>query len=220
MNKTKVPWADYSWNPITGCTKYSPGCDNCYAHALAKRFNNGNFPVMFHPKRISQPLKVKKPSRIFVCSMSDLFHPDVPEPAQWAIWNVFKARSQHTFIVLTKRAGNMADLLSTTNHFGFGVLPNVWLGVSAENFLVLVPRIISLTTIPAPVRFISAEPLLEDLGSLHGMMNANQIDWVIAGPETGPGARPCKDEWIENLSKQSPCFFDKRKNWTRREFPK
>ncbi len=135
MNNVKksIGWCDYTWNPVTGCSPVSEGCENCYAAALSKRFGWTWGKPVFHPERLDEPMKLKKPSKIFVCSMGDLFHPDTPIPAQSAVWDTAYACPRHTFLILTKRVLNMRNVLFATNHFRFGVLNNIWLGATVEN---------------------------------------------------------------------------------------
>ena len=208
MNKTAISWCDYTWNPITGCSHISEGCDNCYAAAIARRFHKPwGYPV-FMPERLHQPSKEKRPSRIFVCSVSDYGHEKVMFDWRDQINEVMEKAFWHTFIVLTKRPG--AWLLRLPS--------NVWCGVTVENQKQMkrwdVLRILSRSD---AVCFASVEPMLGPVS----FPTDNQPDWVIAGPETGPGARPCKDEWIDQLAAKSRCFHDKRTpiDGTRREFP-
>jgi protein gp37 len=239
MNNIKktIGWADYSWNPITGCSPASEGCDHCYAEAINKRFGLPWGTPVFKPERIEEPLKLKRASRIFVCSMSDLFHEDAPIDAQSAVWDVAKCCPQHTFIILTKRAMRMKEILIETGCFGLGELPNIWLGVSAENQARANERIPELLRISAAKRVVSVEPMLGcvDLSRQDRPFYAGKpcwpcneplismIDWVIAGPETGAGKRPCKDVWINDLADQckqaNVPFYDKRNQHTRREWP-
>ncbi|MFA5107746.1 MAG: phage Gp37/Gp68 family protein [Patescibacteria group bacterium] len=224
---TKIPWATDSWNPISGCDPISEGCKNCYArrmsHRLAGRFgypeSPHEFDVTLHPDRLELPLHWKKPRMVFVNSMGDLFHDDVKD--EW-IKTVFNAMATdilqpcwHTYLILTKRPQRMADFFvkNTTR----GTLPwkNIWLGVTAENQVRADERIPVLLSIPAAVHFVSVEPMLDQM-FLRGYLihPGNKLDWVIAGPETGAGARPCNPAWIFDLWKQChlACipFFDKR----------
>ena len=198
--KTKIEWTEMTWNPMTGCTKVSPGCKHCYAEVMAKRlkamgtpgYENG-FDISILPMRLTQPLKRKKPTIYFVNSMSDLFHEDAPFSFLDDVFNIIAQTPQHTYQILTKRAERMAEYFSTR-------LPpeNAWLGVSVENKQYGLPRIDYLRNIPAKVRFLSVEPLLEDLGTL----NLSQIHWVIVGGESGPNARPMQPGWVENIKDQ------------------
>ena len=231
LNKTKISWCDYTWNPITGCTKISTGCDNCYAHALAKRFG-WSMDIQLHPERLDAPSKLKKPSKIFVCSMGDLFHEDVLNADLFSISEeMFKDR-HHDFLLLTKRPELVPEWF-----FIDGQFPNyengdpsswrkpIWLGVTVENRATK-HRIDTLRKISAAKRFISFEPLLEDVGDL----DLEGIDWVIVGGETGPGARVMELDWVGHIRFQcyksnTPFFFkqwgavhDKKhnENWNRR----
>jgi len=163
---SKIEWTDETWNPVTGCSKISPGCQNCYAERMAKRLQAmGNYPdgfdVTVWPERLKQPLRWRKPRRVFVCSMGDLFHKDVPASTILDIWHVMEQCPQHTFQVLTKRPERMRDVLGLS---GAGLdappLPNVWLGVTAENQECADKRIPILLECPAAVRFVSVEPML------------------------------------------------------------
>jgi protein gp37 len=208
---SRIEWTDASWNPVTGCTKVSPGCAHCYAELFAERWRGlpghpyeRGFDLTLHPDRLPLPLRWRQPKRIFVNSMSDLFHPDVPREFIVAVFDVMVRASWHTFQVLTKRAERLADLAPT--------LPwptNVWMGVSIENRR-FVYRADLLRTVPAAVRFISAEPLL---GPLTGL-DLRGIDWLIAGGESGPKARPMHPEWVLDLRDRcrdsGVCFFFKQ----------
>jgi len=196
---SSIEWTDSTWNPVTGCTKVSPGCDHCYAETFAERFRGvpghpfeRGFDLTLRAERIVQPLEWKKPQRVFVNSMSDLFHRDVPDEYIIAVFNVMKLAAEHQFQVLTKRAERL-ERLSSRLTFG----PNVWIGVSVES-----PsyywRIKHLERVPAAVRFLSCEPLLDGLPRLplHG------IHWVIVGGESGHGARPMHEEWVRDIREQ------------------
>ena len=180
MRTTKIEWTDRTWNPVTGCTKQSAGCAHCYAETMAKRLHamglkkyENEFRVTLHPDDLEEPLKWKKGSNIFVCSMSDLFHPEVPR-----------------YQLLTKRAERMAEYFETRE-----VPCNAWLGVTVE-CRQTISRIESLRGIEGTtVRFLSCEPLLEDLGD----MDLTGIHWMIVGGESGPLARPMQEEWVVNL---------------------
>jgi protein gp37 len=192
---SSIEWTEATWNPTSGCTKVSPGCDRCYAERLAlrfpKTFKNG-FALTLRPAALELPLHWKRPRTIFVNSMSDLFHKDVPEPFITQVFEVMARTPQHTYQVLTKRAERLARIAPR--------LPwsaNVWMGVSVES-----PkyrwRIAYLRETPAAVRFISAEPLLAALPDL----DLERIDWLIAGGESQPGARPAETAWFEDLRDQ------------------
>ena len=227
MATTKIEWANKVWNPVTGCTPISEGCQHCYAARMAKRLagrygypSGDGFAVTFHQARLNEPLRWKKPRKVFVCSMGDLFHDDVPD--DW-IKQVFNSMVTdvlqpclHTYMILTKRQNRMAEFFAKNARHGTKPWPNIWLGVTAENQARADERIPILLSIPAAKHFVSVEPMLEPV-PLYG------LDWVIAGPETGPGARECKPEWIQDLADQcsgaNVPFFDKRKNFIRREWP-
>jgi protein gp37 len=209
-----IEWTDATWNPVTGCTKVSAGCDNCYAERLAlrlqrmgsTRYRNG-FTVTLHPQALTLPLHWKSPRRIFVNSMSDLFHGAVPPDFIDQVFDVMRTASWHQFQLLTKRPGRMAayitgsvpgrDGLIATKYPGHDVPPNVWIGTSVEDARV-VGRIDHLRRIPAPVRFLSCEPLI---GPLPGL-DLQGIDWVIVGGESGPGHRPIEAEWVRGIRRQ------------------
>lgn len=209
MNKTKIPWCDYTWNPIVGCSRISEGCINCYAEAIAKRFNQPWGHPVFMPERLGQPAKQKTPSRIFVCSVSDIGHEEVKREWLYGIYDSMRMAPWHQYILLTKRPGNIEYPL--VPHFA-------WIGVTVESQSQIM-RWEHLRLHWAGVAFASVEPMLGPV-SFYSSAGTSYPDWVIAGPENGPRARPCKDEWIESLATESACFFDKRENFTRREFPK
>lgn len=214
MGKTKIEWtrgADgepgYTWNPVTGCTKVSEGCRHCYAERLTERFyGHGSFDrVVLHPERLDWPQRWKKPRVIFVNSMSDLFHKDVPLEFIQQIFNVMHRASHHQFQILTKRAERLLELNT--------LLPwaeNIWMGVSVENED-HVYRIDHLRRTKAKLKFLSLEPLLGPLRRL----NLKGIDWVIVGGESGPGSRPMAQSWAVDIRNQCrkanvPFFF---KQW-------
>ena len=213
---TGIEWTDETWNPVTGCTKVSPGCANCYAEDVAKRFWKGRpfEDVWVHTKRIDQPLHWKKPRRVFVNSMSDLFHEDVPDEIIDKIFAVMANAKRHTFQVLTKRADRMRCFMK--NIAPGHIPPNVWLGVSVENQRMADERIPILLDTPAAVRFLSVEPLLDKVSLTaylkgHGDFQRSPIDWVIVGGESGRRARPCNVGWVEELVWKCayynvPCF--------------
>lgn len=195
---TTIEWTEQTWNPVTGCTKVSPGCKHCYAEVMANRLQAMNVPgyangfkVTLMPDRMDQPLKRKKPTIYFVNSMSDLFHEDVPFEYIDRVFEVIRRTPRHTYQVLTKRAERMAEYFST----GRTAPPNAWLGVSVEDQKYGVPRIDFLKKIDAKVRFLSIEPFLEALGKL----DLTGIHWVIVGGESGHGARPMKSEWVKEV---------------------
>ena len=196
---SKIEWTDKSWNPITGCTKFSNGCLHCYAESMAKRllamgikkYNNG-FSITLHSDCLNEPLKWKKRHNIFVCSMSDIFHEDVPFDFIDKIFETIIATPQHNYQILTKRAERMAEYFK-----GKEIPKNVWLGVTVES-IDYKNRIDFLRMLDAHIKFISCEPLLSDLG----FIDLSNIDWVIVGGESGPNARPMKEGWVLNIKKQ------------------
>jgi protein gp37 len=209
--KSKISWTESTWNPITGCTKISSGCKHCYAEKQAewlKNFNNvryqNGFQLTVHEDLIDRPLIIKKPSLIFVNSMSDVFHEDLSEDIILRIFETMNKASWHTFQVLTKRGDKMAQLSNKINW-----TDNIWMGVTVEDKSVL-NRIDNLKSTGAKVKFISAEPLLESLGEV----NLEGINWLIVGGESGSHARPMKKEWAYELKdiaeKQNVPFFFKQ----------
>lgn len=210
---SKIEWTEATWNPVLGCTKISAGCKHCYAEVMARRLQAMGVPgyeagfrrVRTMPQRLGEPLLRKKPTVYFVNSMSDLFHSQVPESFIDRVFATMRAAHWHTFQVLTKRAKRVAEF--TLEH---QVPDNVWIGVSVENRRHGVPRIEYLRHIRARTRFLSIEPLLEDLGEL----DLTGIDWVIVGGESGHGARPMKAEWVRRIQRscdaQSVDFFFKQ----------
>jgi protein gp37 len=229
MNRTKIEWATTVWNPVTGCTKISEGCKNCYAEGIAKRFwGERKFTsVWCHKERLSQPSKLKGKQRIFVNSMSDLFHLGVPMEMVEEVWAQMMNNPQHTFMILTKRADRMAEAVDLMLRDGFGVLPNVWLGVSVENQKTADERIPLLLQTPAAVRFVSCEPLLGpvDLGLLGTIPHSTpynlvyqKLNWVICGGESGTRARPMHPNWVRSIRDQCqeanvPFFFKQWGEW-------
>jgi protein gp37 len=219
---TKIEWCDRVWNPVTGCDKVSEGCRNCYAERIASRFwGERKFDqVQCHPDRLSEPGKWKKPQRIFVNSMSDLFHPDVLGAFMADVWDEMVSHPRHTFMVLTKRPDR---LLEFAKWYGDEFKSqNIWIGVSVENQKAADERIPLLLQTPAAVRFVSVEPMLGevDLGNFlcadyrHKLTLGNYLDWVICGGETGSGARPMHPDWARSLRDQCQAvgipFFFKR----------
>ena len=197
---SKIEWTEQTWNPSTGCTKISPGCKHCYAEVMAHRlqrmktagYENG-FRLATHHNRLNQPLQRKKPTLYFVNSMSDLFHEKVPFEFIEQVMAAIEQTPQHTYQILTKRAARMEKFFRKRK-----VPHNAWLGVSVENRKHGLPRIDSLRHIQAPVRFLSIEPLIEDLGRV----NLTGMHWVIVGGESGPNARPMKTEWVTRIQRQ------------------
>ncbi|GAE26991.1 bacteriophage protein gp37 [Halalkalibacter wakoensis JCM 9140] len=208
---SSIEWTESTWNPVTGCTKVSEGCKNCYAEAMAKRlvamknprYING-FNVTLHHDLINKPLEWKKPRKIFVNSMSDLFHEDIPLDFIKDVFEVMNKASHHNFQVLTKRPHRVARIAHELNWSH-----NIWMGTSIENEDVLF-RLHHLKKIPAAVRFLSCEPLLGPLSSL----NLDGIHWVIVGGESGIGARPMKADWVREIRDQcevqNVAFFFKQ----------
>lgn len=209
---TKIGWTDETWNPVTGCTKISAGCANCYAERMAKRLQamrcaryNKGFDVAVHEDVIDRPYRWNKPRKIFVNSMSDLFHEAVSDDTIMRIFKVMNDLPQHLFQVLTKRPER---LLETAPHLTW--TDNIWMGVTVENND-YVYRGQMLADVPAAVRFVSAEPLLGALPDL----DISILDWLIVGGESGPGCRPMRAEWAEDLMNRAkdagvPFFF---KQW-------
>ena len=210
---TTIEWTNKTWNPLTGCTKISPGCSNCYAERMAKRLAGrfgypeapNQFDVTIHDDRLRVPFHWRKPRMIFISSMGDLFHEHVPLDFILKVLTAIQDLPRHTFQILTKRPKRMA--LTFQRHRSYATLPNLWLGVSVEDPAHLY-RILDLISCPAPVRFVSFEPLLApiDLCQPVGFNPANLIidhlQWVIAGGESGPGARPMHPAWVQDLSDQ------------------
>jgi protein gp37 len=214
---SKIEWTEATWNPVRGCTKISPGCKHCYAEKFAERFRGvpghpyeQGFDLRLVPEKLCEPLKWKQPRTIFVNSMSDLFQPAVPVSYIEAVVEVMLTAHWHTYQVLTKRAERMKTLLqgcllSAANE------KHIWWGVSVEDLRYGVPRIAELRQTPAAVRFLSIEPLIEDIGSI----DLRGISWVIVGGESGPGARPIRRDWVVSIRDQCkaahvPFFF---KQW-------
>lgn len=199
--KSRIEWTESTWNPVVGCTKLSAGCKHCYAETMARRlqamgvvgYEQGFKKVRTLPFRLDEPLQKKKPTVYFVNSMSDLFHTDVAESFIDRAFDVMARCPQHTFQVLTKRAERLSDYSLER-----AVSDNVWLGVSVENKRHGLPRIRHLQAAKAKTKFLSVEPLLEDVGTLDLL----GIDWVIVGGESGHGARRMKVEWVRNIKHQ------------------
>ena len=202
MSKSKIEWTETTWNPVTGCDEISPGCDNCYAARMTVRlqamgvrnYRNG-FKITTHEHMLDRPLRWRKPQHVFVNSMSDLFHPGVSFEFISRVFDVMRRAAQHRFQVLTKRPKTMAHYVSS---HATGIVPdNVWMGTSVESPDYLW-RIDALRRVPAKVRFLSLEPLLEDLGKF----DLKGIHWVIVGGESGPGARPMEEDWVLNIKQR------------------
>ncbi len=203
LNST-IEWTDATWNPVRGCTRISPGCKHCYAATFAERFRGvpghpyeQGFDLRLVPEKIAEPLLWATPKKVFVNSMSDLFHADIPTDYIEQVARVMVAANWHVFQVLTKRADRLEELLRTRLTFA-AKQSHIWWGVSVENRKHGLPRIDRLRDTPAAVRFLSVEPLLEDLGSI----NLTGIHWVIVGGESGHGARPMRVEWVRNIREQ------------------
>lgn len=260
-DKTGIEWTDATWNPTTGCDKVSPGCDNCYALKQAKRLkamgqpdyqtdgdptsSGPGFGLAMHPHRLDQPLRWARPRRIFVNSMSDLFHKDVTDEFIAQVFAVMARAEQHTFQILTKRHGRLRSLLSSERFYDLLVgelslftgganpgltwpLPNVWLGVSVETQQWADTRIPALLDTPAAVRFLSMEPLLGPVNLQHslngdpnGWRAVSALQWVIVGGESGPEARPMHPDWARSLRDQCvsagvPFHFKQWGEWAPR----
>lgn len=246
-DKSRIEWLDggASWNPITGCTQISEGCQNCYAKTMAETRLRGMFgydqedpfKITFHEDKLDQPLKWKRPRKIFVCSMGDLFHEDVPTGLIVDIFGVIAGATQHTFLILTKRPERMKSFMQYffRDHIPFN---NVWIGVTAENQRTADERIPLLLSTPAAKRFISVEPMLESMEILSYLPEYDYrptyeyyqkaypnsgkspiqinsgLDWVICGAETGSNARPMNLDWARDLRNECadanvPFFFKK-----------
>lgn len=236
-DQSKIEWTDATWNPVTGCTRVSEGCRNCYiertpAFRIAgRKFAHGTTGVQLHPERLYQPLKWKRPRRIFVNSLSDLFHEDVPDDFILECLTVMAIAKHHTFQVLTKRPHRMLELVAKwcaediylywhafsgePREIDSWPLPNVWLGVSIEGQATADERIPILLQTPAAKRFVSAEPLLGPVdlsawarcactsdGEHCALCLSGGLSWVIVGGESGPGARPCDLAWIRSIKDQ------------------
>jgi protein gp37 len=214
---SKIEWTDATWNPVRGCTKISPGCKHCYAERFAERFRGVSghpfaqgFDLRLVPEKLGEPLRWSEPKMIFVNSMSDLFHESVPFAYIEKVAATMRLANWHTYQVLTKRSERLKELLRgplrTT-----AASAHIWWGVSVEDRKYGLPRIADLQLTPAAVRFLSVEPLLEDVGKLP----LGGISWVIVGGESGPGARPMEEEWVLSIREQCiaanvPFFF---KQW-------
>lgn len=198
---SKIEWTEQTWNPVTGCTKVSPGCKYCYAEVMAKRlqamgtpgYENGFRKVTLLPERLEQPIFRKKSTIYFVNSMSDLFHEDVPFGFIDKVFETIRITPQHAYQILTKRAERMNEYFQTRK-----VPDNAWLGVSVEDRAYGLPRIPFLQAIAAKTRFLSVEPLLEDLGRF----SIKGIHWVIVGGESGTKARPMEEAWVIKIRDQ------------------
>lgn len=216
-DKSAIEWTDATWNPVTGCTKVSPGCAHCYAETLTLRFKRGgpflpgSATIRLHPERLRLPLSWRASRRIFVNSMSDLFHEEVPDAFVRKVFEVMKSASWHTFQILTKRHERLANVSPTLEWPS-----NVWIGVSVENQYWADRRIPLLKTVPAVVRFLSVEPLLKAIDlSAH----LEGLQWVIVGGESGARARPVRQEWVRQIRDECQMadvafFFKQWGGWT------
>jgi protein gp37 len=212
-----IEWTDATWNPVRGCTKISPGCKHCYAETFAERFRGvkghpyeQGFDLRLVVDKLVEPFNWRTPKLVFVNSMSDLFHESVPESYIRAVCRIMVTAKWHTFQVLTKRSERLKELLTGSVSFAADQ-EHIWWGVSVEDRGYGLPRVEHLQQIPAKVKFLSIEPLLEDLGRF----DLSGINWTIVGGESGPGARPMKKEWVVSVRDQCresrvPFFF---KQW-------
>ena len=214
-DKSTIEWTDATWNPVTGCTKVTRGCDNCYAERFAERFRGtighhfeSGFDLTLRPERLSQPLRWKRPRMIFVNSMSDLFHKDIPKDFIDRVFDTMEAADRHVFQVLTKRSSLMGDYLR--HRYGSELTPrHIWCGVSVEDEMATA-RVQHLQKAPVSVRFLSVEPLLGPVGD----MDIEGISWVIVGGESGPKARPMELPWVLDIrdlcAREGVPFFFKQ----------
>lgn len=214
---SSIEWTDATWNPVRGCTKISPGCAHCYAETFAERFRGvpghpyeQGFDLKLVPDKLADPILWNRPRRVFVNSMSDLFHKDIDLDYILRVVRIMERTPWHTYKILTKRSERERDLLQTDLR-PYAFLSHIWWGVSVEDRKHGLPRIDHLREAPAAVRFLSVEPLLEDLGQV----NLQGIHWVIVGGESGRKARPMQKEWVLSLRDQCreariPFFF---KQW-------
>lgn len=211
-SSSRIEWTEQTWNPSVGCTKVSPGCKHCYAEVMAGRLQcmgasgyEDGFKLKMISSRLVQPLVRKKPTVYFVNSMSDLFHEEITDQFLDQVFDVIRNTPRHTYQILTKRAERLRAYFKTRP-----CPDNVWLGVSVEDRQYGVPRIDFLRQVNAKIRFLSVEPLLEDVGTI----NLKDIHWVIVGGESGPKARPMKPEWVERIKDQADevgaAFFFKQ----------
>jgi protein gp37 len=212
---TQIEWTDSTWNPVTGCTKVTAGCDFCYAERFSERFRGvkghpfeNGFDLTLRPQRLEQPLSWRQPRRIFVNSMSDLFHKEVPKTFIDAVFDTMERASWHTYQVLTKRSSLMTRYLK--KRYAHGLAPqHIWLGVSIEDAKNVV-RLNHLKAAPARTKFVSFEPLIGPVGPV----NLKGIDWVIAGGESGPHARPIEEAWVleirDRCKADNVAFFFKQ----------
>lgn len=243
--KSQIEWTDATWNPVTGCTHVSEGCRNCYAERIVPRQRQKFSEIVLHPERLEQPLHWKKPRKIFVNSLSDLFHEEVPDEFIENVWARMMVADRHVYQILTKRPKRMYDFLTTQDWERVGRLvvniepfaakraldrrdaglkmhQHIWLGVSIENKKTYRERVLYLANTPAAVRFLSIEPLLDDVGDLmlDGIFEG-AYHWVIVGGESGPKARSMRPDWVRSIrdqcqAAQVPFFFKQGSsgNWT------
>jgi protein gp37 len=215
-DRSKIEWTDATWNPLRGCTKISPGCKHCYAETFAERFRGvkghpyeQGFDLRVVPEKLDEPFQWSGPRTVFVNSMSDLFQPGVPDEYIEDVAKVMVEANWHTYQVLTKRSERLRDLLSTKLSFAAS-RRHIWWGVSVEDKKYGLPRIQHLRATSAAVKFLSVEPLLEDLGNF----DMSGLDWVIVGGESGHGARPMKEKWVDSVLKlcrrEDVAFFFKQ----------
>jgi protein gp37 len=216
-SQSSIEWTDATWNPVRGCTKISPGCKYCYAEVFAERFRGVpghpyelGFDLRLVPEKLAEPLRWARPRMIFVNSMSDLFHERVPDSYIQKVAEIMSSANWHIFQVLTKRSERLKQMLQTSLK-PYARHEHIWWGVSVENRKYGLPRIQHLRQAPAAIRFLSVEPLLEDVGKI----NLNGISWVIVGGESGPKARPIQQDWVTSIRDQCkanrvPFFF---KQW-------
>src|SRR5256886_2624900 len=203
-SQSAIEWTDATWNPVRGCTKISDGCKHCYAETFAERFRGvkghpyeQGFDLRLVPEKLAEPLRWKRPKMIFVNSMSDLFHKDVADDYVEAVCRVMKRANWHTYQVLTKRSSRLRNMLQSRLAF-VADQAHIWWGVSIEDRAHGLARLDHLRQAPAAVRFLSIEPLLEDLGQI----DLTGIHWVIVGGESGAGARPMQESWVQSIREQ------------------
>jgi len=219
-DSTAIEWTDSTWNPVTGCSKITAGCDFCYAERFSERFRGvehhpfeNGFDLTLRPARLAQPLRWKQPRRIFVNSMSDLFHKEVPTPFIDAVFNTMEAANWHTYQLLTKRSSLLVKFL-LRRYAGRLAPSHIWIGVSVEDERNAV-RLKHLKAAPAAVRFVSFEPLIGSVGRI----DMRGIDWAIVGGESGPRSRPMEEEWAVEIRDQcrrdGVAFFFKQWGGTR-----
>lgn len=221
-SQSHIEWTDATWNPVSGCTKVSSGCAHCYAERISKRWGRDFSKVELHPDRLELPLHWRKPRMIFVNSMSDLFHENVPPNFIHRVYRVMEKCPQHTFQILTKRPERAVDFYGGTSGAGLSAPPlrNVWLGTSIEDQKTADERIMHLLVCPAAIRFLSVEPMLGPIRLLLKWEADGPalLDWVIVGGESGPGARPMHPDWVRSVRDQCkaagvPFFFKQWGEW-------